>query len=425
MSTLSKGKIFRFKATAFIFTLILVILYDYFPNRVIDLHPNLTQHVDESVDSAIGGNSKLTWLDRENMHWVCELKEGAPYPYCGISIAWSAQPFKQIDFSNYDALEINLEYEGQARYLRVFLRNYYPLPNNTEEIRKAKFNSISKSSKDFQHTTNIPFDQLRVADWWIEENHIPPENIKPDVSKVIAVGIDIPHPNIKGLHEFKLKGLRVVGGVISKESFYLAIIIFWAILLLVDMYISQMKLRTKVESDGQQLQKLKEKSAIYQEKAEHDKLTGILNREGLNRLINELFSTHLLHQYTLLVVDLDYFKQVNDEHGHIVGDKVLQEVAEKLKNTVRSYDIVSRWGGEEFVILFHCMDSDSIQHFAEKIRQKIEFTSFVNGKFNHITISVGATNIALSETFEQAFIRADRALYEAKEKGRNRTVVNL
>jgi diguanylate cyclase (GGDEF)-like protein len=425
MSTLSKGKIFRFKATAFIFTLILVILYDYFPNRVIDLHPNLTQHVDESVDSAIGGNSKLTWLDRENMHWVCELKEGAPYPYCGISIAWSAQPFKQIDFSNYDALEINLEYEGQARYLRVFLRNYYPLPNNTEEIRKAKFNSISKSSKDFQHTTNIPFDQLRVADWWIEENHIPPENIKPDVSKVIAVGIDIPHPNIKGLHEFKLKGLRAVGGVISKESFYLAIIIFWAILLLVDMYISQMKLRTKVESDGQQLQKLKEKSAIYQEKAEHDKLTGILNREGLNRLINELFSTHLLHQYTLLVVDLDYFKQVNDEHGHIVGDKVLQEVAEKLKNTVRSYDIVSRWGGEEFVILFHCMDSDSIQHFAEKIRQKIEFTSFVNGKFNHITISVGATNIALSETFEQAFIRADRALYEAKEKGRNRTVVNL
>ena len=334
MSMLSKGKIFRFKATAFFVTLILVLLYDYFPNRLLDLHPDLTMYIDESVDSVVGGKSELTWLDKENLHWVCELKEGAPYPYCGISIAWSNQPFRQLDFSNYDALEVDLEYKGQAKYIRVFLRNYYPIPNDTDTIGKAKFNSISKSVLDFQQTTNISFEQLRVADWWIEENQIPPESIKPDVSKVIAIGIDIPYPNKLGQHEFKLHGLRVVGEFISKESFYLSVIIFWAALLLVDMFISQMKLRTKVQSDGQQLQRLKEKSDIYQEKAEHDKLTGILNREGLNRLMNELYSTQLLHQYTLLVLDLDYFKQVNDEHGHIAGDNVLQEVAEKLKSTV-------------------------------------------------------------------------------------------
>jgi diguanylate cyclase (GGDEF)-like protein len=425
MSTLSKRKVIRFKATAFFITLTLVIFHDYFPKRSLNLHPQLTQHVDQSVDSTVGGESELIWLDKENLHWVCELKEGAAYPYCGISLRWSNEPYEQIDFSHFDALEIELEYKGQAKYIRVFLRNYYPLANMTDVIDKAKFNSISKSSQDFRQKSYVPFDELRVADWWIDDNQIPPEDTTPDVSKIIAVGLDLPYPNKLGRHEFKLHRLRVVGEFISKESLYLGIIIFWAALFLVDMFISQMKLRTKVQSDGQQLQKLKEKSAIYQEKAEHDKLTGILNREGLNRLTNELYSTQLLHQYTLLVIDLDFFKQVNDEHGHTVGDHVLQEVAEKFKSTVRSYDIVSRWGGEEFVILFHCMDTGSIMHFAEKIRQKIEFSSFVNRKLNNITISVGATNIARSELFEQAFIRADKALYEAKGKGRNRTAVIL
>jgi len=425
MSVLNKGKLSRFKVIAFCITLILVIFYDYFPNRSVELHPHLTKYIDESVDSSVGGKSELMWLDKENLHWVCELKAGVLYPYCGISIAWSAEPFEQLDFSSYDALEVDLEYKGQAKYIRVFLRNYYSLPDTQDAIAKAKFNSLSKNSKDFEQVSYIPFNELRVADWWIDDNQIPPENIKPDVSKVIAVGLDLPYTSKLGRHEFKLHGLKVVGQFFSKESLYLAIILFWAVLLLIDMIIKQMKLRTKVQLGGQQLQEQKDKSAIYQEKAEHDKLTGILNREGLNRMVNELHSTQLLHQYTLLVLDLDLFKQVNDKHGHIIGDNVLQEATKVLKSCIRSYDIVARWGGEEFVILFHCMDTGSILPFAEKVRKKIESTCFVDGKLDKITISVGATKLTKSELFEQAFIRADKALYEAKEQGRNRTVVIL
>lgn len=425
MSILSKEIIFRFKAMAFFVTLILFIFHDYFPKRSIELHPNLTRYIDESLDSSVGGKSELIWLDKENLHWVCVLREGAPYPYCGISIAWSKEPFLQLDFSSYDALEVDLEYTGQARYIRVFLRNYYPLPNMSDTIGKAKFNNIFKLTEDFKQPTNIPFDQLRVADWWIDDNQISPEDIKPDVSKVISVGLDIPYPNKLGRHEFKLNRLRVVGEYISKETLYLGIIIFWTVLLLIEMLISHLKLRNKVQLDGQKLQKLKEKSALYQEKAEYDKLTGVLNREGLNRIVSEFYSTQLLEQYTLLVLDLDYFKQVNDQYGHIIGDQVLQEVATTLKSCIRSYDIVSRWGGEEFVILFYCMDTDSIFPFAEKVRKKIESTSFVDGKLDKMTISVGATNLAAEELFEQAFIRADKALYAAKAKGRNNTVVIL
>jgi len=425
MSVLNKGKMSKLKASAFCITLVLVLFYDYFPKRTIDLHPQLTEYIDESIDSTVGGKSELTWLDKENLHWVCELKAGAPYPYCGISLAWSNQPFKQLDFSNYGELQVDLEYNGQAKYIRIFLRNYYPLPNMQDVIGKAKFNSMSKAVQDFKQVTNIPFDQLRVADWWIDDNQIPPEETKPDLDKVVAVGIDIPYPNTLGKHEFKLHSLKVVGEVLSKESLYLAIIVFWAILLLADMFITHIKMREKSHLDEKQLKKLAAKSAIYQDKAEHDKLTGILNREGLSRIVDELHSTQLLQQYTLLVLDLDFFKKINDAHGHAIGDQVLQETAKALISCVRSYDIVSRWGGEEFVILFNCMDTSNILKFAEKVRKSIESTSFLNGKLGKITVSVGATSLARSELFEQAFVRADKAMYEAKEKGRNRSVVIL
>jgi diguanylate cyclase (GGDEF)-like protein len=399
--------------------------YDYFPKRSMNLLPQPTQFIDESVDSIAGGESELVWLDKEKLHWVCHLKAGVLYPYCGISLRWSNEPYEQIDFSRFDALEIELEYKGQARYIRVFLRNYYPTPSMKDTIDIAKFNSISKSSKDFEQLSYIPFNKLRVADWWIDDNQIPPEETNPDVSKIIAVGLDLPYPNKLGRHEFKLHGLKVVGDIFSKESLYLTIILFWAVLLLIDMLIGHMKLRAKLQLDGLHLKEVKAASAIYQEKAEHDKLTGVLNREGLNKIVNELNTTQLLQQYTLLVLDLDYFKKVNDEHGHLIGDNVLQETAEILKNSIRSYDIVSRWGGEEFVVLFYCVDTDSILPFAEKIRKSIESTSFVGGRIGKITVSVGATNIVNSELFEYAFIRADKALYEAKENGRNRTVVIL
>lgn len=420
-----KGEMFKLKVTAFYITLVLVLLYDYFPKRTIDLHPQLTKYLDESVDSAIGGESKLVWLDKKNLHWVCELKAGALYPYCGISLAWSNAPFKQLDFSNYQALQVDLEYNGQAKYIRVFLRNYYPLPNMQYVIGKAKFNSMSKAANDFKQVAYIPFDQLRVADWWIDDNQIPPEDVNPDLDKVIAVGLDIPYPSTLGRHEFKLNSLKVVGEIFSKESLYLAIILFWALFLLADILIVYIKMRAQSQLDMQKLKELKVKNAIYQNKAEHDKLTGVLNREGLNRIITDLYSTQLLQQYSLLVIDLDNFKQINDEYGHTVGNDVLQETTKVLKNCIRSYDIISRWGGEEFVILFHCMDTANILPFAEKIRKSIESTTFAGGKMSTVTVSIGATDLVKSELFEYAFIRADKALYEAKENGRNKTIIIL
>jgi len=164
-------------------------------------------------------------------------------------------------------------------------------------------------------------------------------------------------------------------------------------------------------------------------KATHDALTAIWNRASiLSRMRAELERSLRENQPTsVLLCDIDHFKQVNDSHGHIVGDIVLQEVARRLVSAVRSYDAVGRYGGEEFlVILSHCDDS-TLESRSESIRSAVAVTPIVAGSDElSISISVGAVTCRKWDPrvpIERILARADAALYRAKSLGRNRTAL--
>lgn len=423
MSVLTANKLFNLKACVFAITLLLLLSYDFIPKRKLSLHPDLTQGMAESVDSVIGGNSQLIWQDKTAAHWVCDLKAGAPFPYCGVSVIWSEQPYRQINFSPYTHLDIALEYTGDAEFLRVFIRNYYPIADTNNSLGTAKFNGVTVRAENVNEGVSVVFDKLRVADWWIDDNHIPPEDVNPDVSKAIAIGIDIPHPIVLGKHEFKLKSITAVGDFLSRETLYSSVIIFWGMFLFTEMLISYTKLRKRLKRDEAKLTELKITSALYKEKAETDKLTGFLNREGLAEIVKNLEAQKLIEQYAILVLDIDHFKHINDKFGHVFGDEILEEIAEVTRKSMRSYDIISRWGGEEFVLLFHCLNESGILPFAEKVRETVEQREFANGKVKKLTVSIGGTRLINTDSFAQAFKRADDALYVAKSKGRNQVVI--
>ena len=119
------------------------------------------------------------------------------------------------------------------------------------------------------------------------------------------------------------------------------------------------------------------------------------------------------------MIDIDNFKNVNDTYGHSVGDSVLKELSHIVKGIVRDKDIFARWGGEEFLILANSRDLQAVEIVAEKIRQKIEAYNFTTvGK---VTASFGLSSPRNEEqTFENVLEYADKALYQAKELGRNR-----
>lgn len=150
-----------------------------------------------------------------------------------------------------------------------------------------------------------------------------------------------------------------------------------------------------------------------------DALTGIGNR----RLLEEAFVAHqkLKQHYGislfLLMFDIDDFKGINDTFGHPVGDMVLKELTSIVGRSIRKSDIFARWGGEEFTILLHYPDSQSVSNIAENLRERIDLHRFES--IVHVTCSFGLTRVHADESLEAVVMRADKALYRAKSEGKN------
>ncbi|MDP1774592.1 MAG: diguanylate cyclase [Methylobacter sp.] len=171
---------------------------------------------------------------------------------------------------------------------------------------------------------------------------------------------------------------------------------------------------------------LKSKLKIANNQALRDTLTGLPNRNAYNeRLEAELARWKRYHSpLSLIVWDIDHFKNINDSYGHKAGDKVLLLIAKQLSDHSRATDFISRFGGEEFTMLLPNTDSQSALIVANQLRQTIEKTGFnASGASVAITISCGITEFTLNDTDESAFERADQALYQAKEQGRNRCCI--
>lgn len=164
------------------------------------------------------------------------------------------------------------------------------------------------------------------------------------------------------------------------------------------------------------------------EMAVTDSLTGLNNRRFMDHHLTRMFAHSLKSQSPLsvLVLDLDRFKSVNDTYGHDIGDEVLKEFARRIGHNVRAIDLPCRMGGEEFVVLMPDTDTDSALIIAERVRTKVASDPFIlaDGRRLDVTVSVGvATSMGLGDSIEALMKRADEGVYQAKETGRNRVVL--
>jgi len=171
------------------------------------------------------------------------------------------------------------------------------------------------------------------------------------------------------------------------------------------------------------LDRIEAQQARLHELAMKDQLTGLYNRHYLMEIAPAKLSEAFRHKFTcsLILVDADKFKLINDTHGHAVGDIVLQELAKVMQDSCRNEDIVARFGGEEFVILLSHCDAKNAVEKAERLRQAIENLRPAGLK---ITASFGVAEISLAKRceFGELFKAADAAVYEAKDAGRNKVV---
>lgn len=171
----------------------------------------------------------------------------------------------------------------------------------------------------------------------------------------------------------------------------------------------------------EQHQKLEQSQRKLEFLSNHDPLTNLYNRNHFDKTVQQLQrrSPHTEQAFSLVVIDIDYFKDINDTYGHSVGDVILQELAKILLHEVREHDQVTRWGGEEFVVL--CQQTNATE--AHALCQRITL-AISKHNFDHnisLSCSFGVAEQQPDESLLHCFERADKALYTAKQSGRNQT----
>jgi two-component system cell cycle response regulator len=182
------------------------------------------------------------------------------------------------------------------------------------------------------------------------------------------------------------------------------------------------QLRKKRYSD-----KLRQNVQLSLEMAITDPLTGLHNRRYMSSHLDTLMKSAGVNKpLSFLILDIDYFKAVNDTHGHDIGDEVLREFANRISANVRGIDLACRHGGEEFVVVMPDTDSGFAFTVAERLRQSIECTPITISRAPNalkITVSIGiASSTGGDDVPDQLLRRADQALYRAKREGRNRVI---
>lgn len=170
--------------------------------------------------------------------------------------------------------------------------------------------------------------------------------------------------------------------------------------------------------DAEQLSELKKAALI-------DLLTALPNRRYLTMHLEGNLQEYCRHglEFGLIFIDVDHFKLINDDYGHDVGDIVLQRIAATLQANMRSYDMVGRWGGEEFMAVIRYVSAEQSRAIAQKLCHLVENT-YVMQKSERIgtTITLGVTQVRQGDTVEELVRRADQLMYEGKRQGRNRVV---
>ena len=206
------------------------------------------------------------------------------------------------------------------------------------------------------------------------------------------------------------KFVRIIGSPTSERSTFYA-----------HVDISELKRQQQLLADAELAARRDSERAYYL--ATHDTLTSLPNRMLANERLNNSFLTLKRSRivYAVMILDIDHFKTINDSHGHAVGDQVLHQIADVLRNAVRESDFVARIGGEEFLVLLPATGLNEARMVAEKIRLAVESTRSPTG--GAITISIGVAIASPDDGDEDVcVVKADNMLYEAKRAGRNRVM---
>jgi diguanylate cyclase (GGDEF)-like protein len=399
-------------------TLLIVIGHRFLPERRLIIDSMRDGANFFPVESGNGAPAEFRWIDQVKFHYACQFPKPSAMQGCGFAyMLASGNGIKGVDLSRYQTLNLAVRYQGPAQSLRIGIRNFDPRFSTAEDLNSPKFNFVNIPTRDLAQPISISLSEFAVAEWWTSAYNHPREFSRPDLTNATVLNVDLQGELAGTHHDIQIDRIEFVGDWISAESWYLGILCLWMIFGTAYGAAQWLAMRRALRAKRQEIVVLEHEKEVFQKLSTTDALTNVLNRHGIEQFVGALGITRVAA--SVIVIDLDHFKRVNDERGHHVGDRVLRTMGEILRSCTRNTDAVGRWGGEEFVLVCPGASLANAADLAEKLRHRIMETNFVPEDPLPITASFGVASSKADQGFEDAFRQADEALYLAKHRGRN------
>lgn len=394
-----------------------VLAYFALPERKLRVLPAFGNESHLFFDGQKGRPTMAEWINQQAFHFKCVASVSAiETPYCGLSINFHKLD-NGADYSSYRHIELKIRYQGNNHRLRLKMHSFKPAHSDgdTQEILQGLEVSILATE----------VSNLLIIDnhGWGNFSH----------GSTLDVGIDLVPPIAPGEHELQLEHIEIHGKLLKAEFWYLGVALVWLSSNLIFITRHLMQQEKRIRNDSQRLSTLALYSNDLQQESQHykllsntDPLTGALNRNGFATEMSQRTPDGKLEANTaLVIIDLDHFKKINDTLGHDAGDTVLRETAQSIHKNTRATDRFIRWGGEEFILFCENTNAQQALLLAEKIRVSLESLNiFYRNAGIPVTASLGVAVANHKEDFGKLFQRADQALYQAKNLGRNCIVLS-
>jgi diguanylate cyclase (GGDEF)-like protein len=339
---------------------------------------------------------------------TCTYTESDLDTYCGMIFRTSVDNEQGQDFSDFDSFNIKIASRVGVEdpQVKITFKNFNPIFSVANDYESAKYNSVNLVITEEALVYNIPFDFLQVESWWIERRNIPLDLAQAEVNNVIA--IELINRNVKNnsSHILQIEGFELVGESVSLTTVLSCVIAMaiMIILLLIDKQRGTERLISML-----------------------DPLTSLVNRRGqLDWLNSARISPTNPRVVSIMYIDIDDFKSINDTYGHKVGDLVLIEFSNKVNKVIKKLKYTSkqlnfcRLSGDEFIIIGLGLTNRKMSELATRMLRSLNKASLLGGNQIQTNISVGITTKKQYDTELQTLLtEADTAMYYAKRAGKN------
>ena len=390
---------------------------------------SLGQQLMAQSDSVNGGTSRVELAATPaGATMRCEIRLGYEWPFCELQVKLA----KELDLRDFNRIRLWLFADGPTldhspAQVRVFLRNFDPAYAGSGAAVDLKPHEVVFSPGAQPVPVELRLSQFAVSSWWAQSHPLPVGLIGSQLDRVRIFSLSTGGKVVPGQHVIQLARAELIGTWVPPETFRLALVGLWMFSLLGYLAWESWSVRARLRRSqhGERAlrrahKELQKRSVGLEQLALRDPLTQVANREGLNRALDVLLQAQgeLGFPLSVVFVDVDHFKRINDGHGHEVGDQVLVQLSQTLRANLPRDDLLARWGGEEFIVVMPQTPAEEAAAVAERLRQVLARTAWPAGLA--VTASWGVAQADDEAGMDEAFRAADQAMYRAKRDGRDR-----